>query len=491
MCLGYLKKLKEMESFFAAVFLCFNVDPVINNVYKNLKIAGENMPNLSKNSLDESDIEEGVDNLDDDEVPDFDNVVPDFGDDEVPDFGEVKLTDSGTDEGKEQGILSELYCRLFGSSWEMWLGSILLATLSICLFVISSPWGSSGGLVNWGDNLFGVLGASFGKEAVDIVDNKYAMLSLLMLIGAFGAALMSKEFSVRVSPIPELGKGIFGGLLMGLGCVLGMGCTVGNFFSGFAALSGGAIVFVIGLLIGVFLAVKYLLWEMEKHPNWSSGKSWTFLKPKTEGRSLQPLIGVVVLLLGGALALTYDAAAEKVLIGFVLIGLLIGIILQRSRWCIVRALRETFMTGDATPTMAIIAGIVVGTIGFTTIKAMGIRSEMTMVAANFWVPAIVGGIIFGFGMTIAGGCTVGSTWRAAEGHVKLWFSLLGIVIAGPLTAEYIKPEFLDMLPASMNKQVFLPEHFTYTGSFIIMMLILLLWYIFVNWNERTGKLSAL
>jgi uncharacterized membrane protein YedE/YeeE len=122
---------------------------------------------------------------------------------------------------------------------------------------------------------------------------------------------------------------------------------------------------------------------------------------------------------------------------------------------------------------------------------MGIGSELTMVAANFWMPAIIGGIIFGFGMTIAGGCTIGSSWRAGEGHVKLWFSLIGIIVSAPLTLEYIRPAFLDMLPAWMKQQIFLPDYFTYLGSIIIMLLILLLWYIFVKWNERTGRFSAM
>jgi uncharacterized membrane protein YedE/YeeE len=94
-------------------------------------------------------------------------------------------------------------------------------------------------------------------------------------------------------------------------------------------------------------------------------------------------------------------------------------------------------------------------------------------------------------MTIAGGCTVGSSWRAGEGHVKLWLALIGIIIAGPLTAEYIKPTFLNMLPAWTKQQTFLPDYFTYLGAIIIMLLLLLLWYIFVKWNERTGKFSAM
>jgi len=395
----------------------------------------------------------------------------------------------------EKGIFRELYDTLFGQSWNMWIGSILLAMLSVFLFLIASPWGSSGGIVNWGQNLFSGLGLPLDVSAPDgitwIFEHKYAMLSIAVIIGALASALLGKEFAIRVAPAGELFKGLFGGILMGIGCILAMGCTVGNFFSGLAALSGGAIIFVVGLTFGVFIAVKYLLWEMEKHPKMSSGRSATLLQAKTKGVSLQPLAGLIVFIIGMVIAFTYNGGTEKVLIGFVLIGLLIGILLQRSRWCIVRALREPFMTGDAEPAVAIIAGLIVGISGFTVIKIMGIGGEMTMVAANFWMPAVIGGIIFGFGMTIAGGCTVGSSWRAGEGHVKLWLALIGIIIAGPLTAEYIKPAFLNMLPAWTKQQTFLPDYFTYLGAIIIMLLLLLLWYVFVKWNERTGKFSAM
>ena len=391
---------------------------------------------------------------------------------------------------EEPGIFRELYDTFFAKSWHMWVGSIILAMLSICLFLIASPWGSSGGILNWGQNLFSGLGLPLentGAIAV-ILESKYAVLSLLVIFGALASALLGKEFAIRVAPGGELFKGLLGGLLMGIGCIIGFGCTIGNFFSGWAALSGGAIIFVIGLVIGVFFAVKYLLWEMEKHPKMSSGKSSTLLQAKTKGPSLQPLAGIIIVIIGLVFAYTFN---DVTLFAFALIGLFIGMVLQRSRWCIVRALREPFMTGDAEPAVAIIAGLIIGLIGFTVIKIMGIGGELTMVAANFWMPAIVGGIIFGFGMTIAGGCTVGSSWRAGEGHVKLWFSLIGIIIAAPLTLEYIRPAFLSILPTWMKQQIFLPDYFTYLGAFIIMILILLIWYIFVKWNERTGRFSAM
>jgi len=393
---------------------------------------------------------------------------------------------------EEKGIFKELYDTIFAQSWQMWIGSVILAMLSICLFLISSPWGSSGGLLNWGQNLFSSLGLSLENSApsgvTSILAYKYALLSLLVIIGALSSALLAKEFAIRVAPSGELFKGLAGGILMGIGCIIGMGCTIGNFFSGWAALSAGAIIFVIGLAIGVFFAVKYLLWEMEKLPKMSTGKSSTFLQAKTKGMSLQPLAGLITIIVGLILVFTFN---DITLFGFALIGLFIGMILQRSRWCIVRALREPFMTGDAEPAVAIIAGLLIGLLGFTTIKILGLGSEMTMVGSNFWMPGIIGGIIFGFGMTIAGGCTVGSSWRAGEGHVKLWFALIGIIIAAPLTAEYIKPGFLSILPDGLKQAVFLPDYFSYLGSIIIMLLILLLWYIFVKWNERTGRFSAM
>lgn len=395
----------------------------------------------------------------------------------------------------EKGIFDELYATLFGKSWAMWIGCIILSVLSIGLYLIMSPWGSSGGLLSWGQNLFDMAGIGLSNSApngiTNLLDNRYGMLSVTMLLGALGAALMAKEFAIRIPPKGEMAKGLLGGILMGVGAIIGMGCTIGQFYSGWPALSGGALIFVLGLFIGVFIAVKYLLWEMENHPGLSSGKSRTLLAAKTKGSSLQPLAGVIVLAIGAALMLLYDGATEQVLIGFVLIGLMIGFVLQRSRFCIVRTLRETFLTGDSEPTQGIIAGILVGLFGFTIIKMLGIGDPLSMVAANFWIPAIVGGVIFGLGMTIAGGCTVGSTWRAGEGHVKLWLALVGLIFALPLTAEYIKPAFLDMLPASMNQQLFLPDTFGYGGSICVLLLILLLWYIFVKWNEKTGKLTAL
>ena len=55
-----------------------------------------------------------------------------------------------------------------------------------------------------------------------------SLLNLGVLLGGLTAALLSREFAIRVPPAGELIKGALGGLLMG-GAVLAFGCNIGGF----------------------------------------------------------------------------------------------------------------------------------------------------------------------------------------------------------------------------------------------------------------------
>ena len=184
---------------------------------------------------------------------------------------------------------------------------------------------------------------------------------------------------------------------------------------------------------------------------------------------------------------------------FAVLGVLFGIILQRSRFCIVRAFREPFMTGEASAPVGVMTGLLVGIFGFTVIKYMGIGAvnyaetrqlAMVWVYPHFWLRALIGGFIFGIGMTIAGGCAVGTLWRAGEGQVKLWASAIGFAFMAPISKKFIVPGFANALPAWAKREVFLPDTFGYAGTIVFFLVIILLWYSFVKWNERTGKFSA-
>ena len=403
----------------------------------------------------------------------------------------------------KKGVLRELFDSLFGKTWPMWVGGILLALLNILLFVIKYPWGASGGYVNIGQNLFQSLGAKSLGTSTPISLHTVALLNIFIILGAFISSLFSKEFSIKVAPVGELVKGLIGGALMGIGATVGIGCTTGGFFSGVPALSGGALFLSLGFMLGTIIALRYLLWEMEALPNISMGKSCTLLPGTGKKTGWQRWLGWILIVVVLYIFSNYTGkgtSLSKILGWHIFIALILGIILQRSRFCIVRAFREPFMTGESSAPVAVILSVLIVLIGFTVLKYFGVGNagetavraiEMKSVYANFWLRALIGGFIFGLGMTVAGGCAVGTLWRAGEGHLKLWMSIVGFVIMAPVSKGFIVPAVVKIIPESLRSKMFLPEYLGYTGAVVLLLVILLLWYMFVKWNEKTGKFSAL
>ena len=385
-------------------------------------------------------------------------------------------------------------CALFAKVFA----PFVLYNHNILLFAIKSPWGASGGLTNLGDNLFSLFGMFSEKVVTPVSQNNYGMLVVLIVLGSFAGALFSKEFALRVPPRGEMIKGLLGGAMMAVGATVGIGCSIGSFFSGVPALSGGALIFTIARFAGVIISLKDLIWEMERFPKWSTGKSYTFLAAAPEKGRWQIIAGVIVLI--GVIVLAYSYVdSSPVMSWFIIIASLMGLISQRSRFCIVKSFRDPFMSGESHGTVGVIAGLLVSLVGFTVIKYFTIGDisevsqrarELTWVFPNFWGKALIGGFIFGLGMTIAGGCAVGTLWRVGEGQIKLWFSLLGLVVFSPLSNSYIVPFVDGVLPQGAKFRAYLPDYIGYDGAFLLVVLILVIWYVFVKWNERTGRFSA-
>lgn len=399
-------------------------------------------------------------------------------------------------QNKKPGILQELFNTFFAKHWPVWVGGVVLGLLNILLFAVKSPWGASGTFNNWGENLFKLIGISAFENAAPSSTNLYAMLGIMLVLGSFAGALFSKEFALRIPPKGELVKGLLGGGIMAIGATLGLGCTIGSFFSGVPALSGGALVFTIGLFIGTIVALKYLIWEMEKMPKFSAGKSYTLLAASEKSGKWQVWLGWIVSI--GVLIIAYRVAGTNgVLAWFIISGLIMGLICQRSRFCIVKAFRDPFMTGEADGSVGVIAGLLVTLVGFAAIKYFGIgvdetvrAREMAWVFDQFWLRGLLGGFIFGIGMTVAGGCAVGTLWRVGEGQVKLWMAALGFIIMSPISKNYIVPHIASWMPQTMQFKNYLPDYLGYAGAIILVLVIILAWYVFVKWNERTGRFSA-
>ncbi|MFQ5915821.1 MAG: YeeE/YedE family protein [Nitrospinota bacterium] len=113
------------------------------------------------------------------------------------------------------------------------------------------------------------------------------------------------------------------------------------------------------------------------------------------------------------------------------VGFLFGIILQHGRFCMNTAFRELLFSRDATLFRAYVLALAVQSVLIHLGDSLG-WLQMWRVPFD-WRSAIVGGFVFGIGMTLAGGCTTGTWYRVGEGMVGSFVALLGFGISAAAT----------------------------------------------------------
>jgi uncharacterized membrane protein YedE/YeeE len=146
------------------------------------------------------------------------------------------------------------------------------------------------------------------------------------------------------------------------------------------------------------------------------------------------------------------------------------------------------MTGDAEHTRATALALGISTLGFAILKFTDLKDRSEWVFAAAGAGALLGGALFGLGMTLAGGCGAGSIWRAGEGQVKLWLAVACFALAGSLARLGVVQLGLT---GSLGAAVFLPAVLGWGAALLVILGVAAAWALAATWNEQTGKLSAL
>ena len=378
-------------------------------------------------------------------------------------------------------VFSFGYAKLFDKQWPMWVGGLLFGVLNVFMFAFEKAWSVADGVRNWGNWFFN----SVEVTEITIINPHLYSTSILnfgIIAGALASALLAKQFQVRSAPTRELSKAIIGGTLMGIGASLSFGCNIGGFFSAISALSMSGVAMMGGLMIGSLIGLKLLVWEITYLSPSASPVSKDVLRKQKKN---QPLLGVIILLVGILLAVVYDELDYSIRSGFLIFGLIIGIIMQRTRFCFVRAFREPFMTGDGGASKAVALAVIISVIGFSILKWSDMKDWESQVFAGFWFGSLVGGIIFGIGMSLTGGCASGTLWRAGEGHIKLWIALIAFALSGSYFREWLAISGWSM---KLGEALFIPDLIGWKMGVFSICLLMVVWYLIVSWNEATRKL---
>lgn len=134
------------------------------------------------------------------------------------------------------------------------------------------------------------------------------------------------------------------------------------------------------------------------------------------------------------------ALTTQVLWAAFILSVLFGVIAQRTHFCTMGAVSDIVNMGDWTRMRQWGMAIGVAMIGFYTLAAAGlIDPSKTLYASNrfIWLSALVGGLMFGFGMVIASGCGSKTLVRIGGGNLKSVLVLVVMAVAAFATLKGI------------------------------------------------------
>lgn len=326
---------------------------------------------------------------------------------------------------------------------------------------------------NWGYfKIVGLEGTVFSR-----IDG---LMILGMFAGCIAAALWANNIKLRRSQSKiRIAQAIIGGILAGFGARLAMGCNLASFFTGIPQFSLHAWLFTIASAIGCYFGAKFTLLPMFRIPV----KLVKVTKQQNLGQDLAKArhrfrLGMVVFFSFLAWAIFTLFNSPK--LGFAMLGgLAFGLLIERAQICFTSAFRDLFITGRTTMLKAIIYGVMVGTIGVYSYIAIGVEPKIMWAGPN----AIIGGLLFGFGIVLAGGCETGWMYRAVEGQVHYMWVGVGNVIGSTLLA-YLWDDIAPVLALDYEKINILKALGPIGGlianyALLVLSLILVLW-----WEQR-------
>ncbi|MFO7576935.1 MAG: YeeE/YedE family protein [Pelovirga sp.] len=137
------------------------------------------------------------------------------------------------------------------------------------------------------------------------------------------------------------------------------------------------------------------------------------------------------------------------------LGLLLGTALYRSDFCLAGILRDFFLFRDHIRLTHLLLAVIVTALLFVLAAEAGLRPFDAL--TGFRTATVLGssgGLIFGFGMVLAGGCVFSSLYKMGGGNLTYLLVFGGIVCGSLLYAElfpWLRVRDVPLLPGSLRQ----------------------------------------
>ncbi|QEY70451.1 selenium metabolism membrane protein YedE/FdhT [Pseudomonas denitrificans (nom. rej.)] len=320
---------------------------------------------------------------------------------------------------------------------------VALGVISAYYFAMTGTfWAVTGEFTRWGGHVLSWFGLQPQEwsyfKIIGLQGTPFDRIDGVMIIGMFLGALVCALWAGNVSlrwPTSKrrLLQGLIGGVIAGFGARLAMGCNLAAFFTGIPMFSVHAWAFMFSTVIGAWFGVKISLLPFLRIPLKVGGKAAALPTAEALARraKLQWRLGMGVLAIA-ALFAAWRFEVSLVLGMACLFGLLFGGLIERAQICFTSAARDLWTTGRTQAALGILLGMAAACVGTFAAIHNGLPPKIFWMGPN----AVIGGVLFGIGIVLAGGCETGWMYRSMEGQVHFWVVGVGNVIGGTLVAVY-------------------------------------------------------
>lgn len=329
-----------------------------------------------------------------------------------------------------------VFTRFISSRWGPIITGLVIGILAPVLVKLGNPGNMGVCVVCFNRDIAGALALHHASVV------QYIRPEIIgFVLGAMVAALSFREFK------PRTGSSPFIRFVLGMFAVFGALVFLGCPWRAYLRLAGGdwtAILAIVGLIVGIGLGVLFLKFGFSLGRNRPApyALGWVF-----------PIIMVILLvLLIVAPEFGRDASGNPTgpiffsekgpgsqhapLIIALVIGLFVGFLAQRSRFCTVGAIRDVILTRETHLLYGVIALIVAA---FFTNLALGqfnpgFESQPVAHTDGLW--NFAGMVLAGLAFTLAGGCPGRQLFMAGEGDGDSALFVSGMIVGAGFSHNF-------------------------------------------------------
>ena len=251
-----------------------------------------------------------------------------------------------------------------------------------------------------------------------------------LVLGSTAIAFARKEFRPKGGSSPMLrfmiAVFVMIGALVFLGCPLRMVIRIGGG-------DGNALVGLAGFVIGILTGIQFL----------TRGFSLRRAHPQSmaEGLAFPVLmLGLLALLLAAPDFIFFSAkgpgSQAAPVLAALLVALIIGVLAQRSRLCMVGGIRDAVLFRDFRLISAFGAIILAVLIGNLALQKFTPGFEGQPIAHTEWLWNLLGMVLVGWGSVLLGGCPLRQLILAGEGNTDSAVTVTGFIVGAAISHNF-------------------------------------------------------